>query len=126
MRGGIYSYDNSPRSPPPPGEETHKRADVYQLRLVIVALCRLTSTPKSYQHEFQNVTGPAGPGYTQDLNSILKRCLENSPIDRLLTYHLDEAISSSVRLVGGSSLQVLLLGQLSGHYVWWNTGCTTS
>jgi serine/threonine protein kinase len=89
----------------------HKRADMYQLGLVIVALCRLTFTPKIYRHEFQNVMGPAGPGYTQALNSILKRCLKVNPVNRLSTYHLNGEVFWSARLGGGSMLHDLLSGQ---------------
>jgi len=92
-------------SPQPFELPNNKRSDVYQVGLVIVALCRLTIQPKHQSHWFQG--SPAGGTYTPMLNDILTRCLENSPVNRVSAMELYQVLNT--RFIGGGSLHGLLL-----------------
>ncbi|KAF1834599.1 kinase-like protein [Decorospora gaudefroyi] len=85
-----------------------RRADVYQLGLVIVALCRLTVRPKLYCSQFGN--SPAGSGYTPSLNNVLSRCLVDNPWARVNSLGLKDMLSYCPQVCGGGMYQ-LLLGQ---------------
>lgn len=92
---------------PPPFElPNNNRSDVYQVGLVIVALCRLPTMPKLYSLSFQS--SPAGGIYTPGLNDILKRCLETLPVNRVSAVELHQVLNT--HFVGGGSLHDLLLG----------------
>jgi len=93
-------------SPPPFEPPNNKRTDVYQVGLVIVALCRLTTMPKLCSLSFQS--SPAGGTYTPMLNDVLRRCLENSPVNRVSAMELHQVLNT--RFIGGGSLHELLLG----------------
>ena len=93
-------------SPPPFEPPNNKRSDVFQVGLVIVALCRLTTMPSLYLQSFQS--SPAGGTYTPMLNDILKKCLQFSPVNRVSAMELHQVLNT--RLIGGGSLHGLLLG----------------
>jgi len=93
-------------SPPPFEPPNNKRSDVYQVGLVIVALCRLTTMPSLYLQSFQS--NPAGVTYTPILNDILKRCLEILPANWVSAVELHQVLNT--RFIGGGSLHGLLLG----------------
>jgi serine/threonine protein kinase len=89
-----------PHFSPPHSEMSNRKSDVYQLGLVIVALCRLTIMQGN----------PAGVTYTPQLNKVLTSCLIDSPINRVSAIGLAQMLDTFF-LGGGSSIHDLLLGE---------------
>ncbi|EFQ95363.1 hypothetical protein PTT_06671 [Pyrenophora teres f. teres 0-1] len=92
-----------------PPEQLTTRSDIYQLGLIIVALCRLTRNPKIYWAHFQEGQKPAGEGYTTGLNNVLRKCLVANFVDRISTFGLVQMVNTS--FLGGGSTHQLLMGQ---------------
>ncbi|CAO2648602.1 Nn.00g078690.m01.CDS01 [Neocucurbitaria sp. VM-36] len=60
-------------------------SDVWQLALVFVCMCGLRGSPRSRQNPQGtqwNRDRPAGPGYSNELSSVLKWCLDKDPTTR--------------------------------------------
>lgn len=83
------------------------RSDVYQLGLVIVTLCRLTTMPKLYWAYFREGQKPAGDGYTEALNNVLRKCLVTNYVDRISTFGLVQTMNTW--FLGGDSMHQLLM-----------------
>jgi len=92
-----------------PPEQLTTRSDVYQLGLIIVALCRLTTVPKIYWAHFREGQKPTGEGYTDGLNNVLRKCLVANFVDRISTLGLIQAVNTS--FLGGGSMHQLLMGE---------------
>ncbi|RMZ67174.1 NEK kinase [Pyrenophora seminiperda CCB06] len=92
-----------------PPEQCFPRSDVYQLGLVIVALCRLTTQPKHSLGFFPTFQKPAGEMYSEGLNNVLRKCLEVNYAARIHTLGLVQTIHRN--FLGGGSMHQLLIGE---------------
>jgi hypothetical protein len=82
-----------------PPKHFDKKADVYQLGLVVVALYRLMIKPKAYWDQCRG--SPAGAGYTPGLNNVLKRCSRDRSVERMPVAGLRQALNGpQIEVVG--------------------------
>jgi len=72
----------------------HSRSDLYQIGLVIVALCRLTYQPLTIVRPAQGGRPRelVGEQYSRTLNRLVERCLRTRPEDRISVRELREAL----------------------------------
>ncbi|PVI04984.1 kinase-like protein [Periconia macrospinosa] len=83
----------------------NRRSDVYQIGLVMVALCRLTTKPLD---EVKRGGSACGSRYSSKLNELVGDCLRSNPQNRIRVAELRETLHSR-RMAGSASLAGLLL-----------------
>ncbi|KAF1846049.1 kinase-like protein [Cucurbitaria berberidis CBS 394.84] len=84
---------------PLPHDQFHVdgRNDVFQIGLIIVAMCKLTQHPKEHDSTFTK--SPAGSTYSLRLNELLSMCLTVNMLNRINTMSLKRLLDRERRRV---------------------------
>ena len=77
---------------PPEQSISRYKSDIYQVALVVVAMCRQTLRPKDLDSTFGS--WPAGSTYSARLNQLLASCLKTDPSRRMAAVDLNHHLSS--------------------------------